>query len=84
MDGAPRAIGMYLRVGQGALVDGAATLAAYRKHGCQSALLAHRFSFARADGATFATTRAADPTSRRNLERAGMQLVASHEVWMNA
>ncbi len=81
-DGAPVAIGMFVREGEAALVDGAATLAEHRGRGCQSALLAHRFREARAEGATVAITRAAaSSASRRNLERAGMRVVQEREVW---
>ena len=51
------AIGLYLCAGEAALVDGAATLPEHRGHGCQSALLAHRFEAARAEGARVAVTR---------------------------
>jgi GNAT superfamily N-acetyltransferase len=73
---------MYLRAGETALVDGAATLPEHRGHGCQSALLAHRFQAARAEGACVAVTRtAAGSASQRNLERAGMRICRRMEVW---
>jgi GNAT superfamily N-acetyltransferase len=79
------AIGMYLRAGQCALVDGAATLLEYRGLGCHSALLAHRFEAARAEGACVAITRTgAGSASQRNLERAGMRVCRKMEVWGTA
>jgi GNAT superfamily N-acetyltransferase len=79
------AIGMYLRAGQAALVDGAATLPEHRGHGCHSALLAHRFEAARAEGSCVAVTRAGTGSaSQRNLERAGMRVCRQMEVWGTA
>jgi GNAT superfamily N-acetyltransferase len=76
------AIGMYLRFGQVALVDGAATLPEHRGHGCQAALLAARFQAARAEGARVAVSRTgAGSASQRNLERAGMRVCRRMEVW---
>ena len=76
------AIGMYLCAGAAALVDGAATLPEHRGHGCQSALLVHRFEAARAEGARVAVTRTgAGSASQRNLERAGMRVCRRMEVW---
>ncbi len=76
------AIGMYVRAGEAALVDGAATLPEYRGHGCQSALLAHRFHAASKEGARVAVTRTgAGSASQRNLERAGMRVCRRMEVW---
>jgi GNAT superfamily N-acetyltransferase len=76
------AIGMYLCAGEAAFVDGAATLPEHRGHGCQSALLAHRFEAARAEGARVAVTRTgAGSASQRNLERAGMRVCRRMEVW---
>jgi GNAT superfamily N-acetyltransferase len=76
------AIGMYLCAGEAALVDGAATLPEHRGHGCQSALLVHRFEAARAEGARVAVTRTgAGSSSQRNLERAGMRVCRRMEVW---
>jgi GNAT superfamily N-acetyltransferase len=76
------AIGIYVRAGEAALVDGAATLPEYRGHGCHSALLAHRFQAAYAEGARVAVTRTgAGSASQRNLERAGMRVCRRMEVW---
>ena len=60
VDGAPRAMGFSLIDGDLAFVDGAATLAAYRRKGCQAALLACRLEDARAAGAAVAVTRTAE------------------------
>lgn len=84
IDGVPCAIGMSLRVGPVALVDGAATLAEHRGRGCQGALLAHRFREARAGAARVAVTRTATAPSQRNLERAGMAVYRRMEVWGGA
>ncbi len=82
LDAVPVAIGMFVRLGAVALVDGAATVAPHRGRGCQGALLAHRFCEARAVGATIAVTRtAAGSASQRNLERAGMRVYQTREVW---
>ena len=76
------AVGMYLRAGGAALVDGAATLPEHRGHGCHSALLARRFEAARAEGARVAVTRTgAGSASQPNLERAGMRVCRRMEVW---
>lgn|GEM_PF-3707474 len=81
-DGVACAIAMYLCVGDVALVDGAATVAEHRGQGCHSALLAHRFAAARAEGAAVAVTRTgAGSASQRNLERAGMEVSRRIEVW---
>ena len=51
----------------------------------QSALLAHRFEAARAEGARVAVTRTgAGSASQRNLERAGMRVCRRMEVWGSA
>jgi ribosomal protein S18 acetylase RimI-like enzyme len=82
LDGAARAVGFSLVDGDVALVDGAATLPAYRRRGCQSALRAHRFADAKARGARVAVTRAAEGSaSQANLERAGMRVARRFEVW---
>jgi GNAT superfamily N-acetyltransferase len=81
LDGVPCAIGVFTRLGATALVDGAATLADRRGRGCQSALLAHRFREARAEGARVAITRTAAAASQRNLERAGMAVYRRTEMW---
>jgi hypothetical protein len=80
--GAACAIGVYLRVGDAALVDGAATLREHRGMGCQSALIVHRLREAGAHGARYAISRAAaGGTSQRNLEHAGMRVCRRLEVW---
>ena len=81
VDGTPSAIGMYVPSGTRAFVDGAATIAEARGRGCHTALLAHRAMAAHAEGARSAMTRAANPSSRRNLERGGMRIAATHEIW---
>jgi len=82
VEGAPVAIGMSVHAGEVALVDGAATLAEHRRRGCQGALLAHRLDDAQAAGATVAITRTgAASASQRNLERAGMRVYQTREVW---
>jgi ribosomal protein S18 acetylase RimI-like enzyme len=80
-----RAVGFSLVDGDVALVDGAATLPAYRRRGCQSTLLAHRLFDAKAAGARVAVTRAAEGSaSQANLERAGMRAARRFEVWGEA
>jgi GNAT superfamily N-acetyltransferase len=81
-DGVACAIGVLVQHGEVGLVDGAATLPEHRRHGCQSAVLAHRFRVARAEGARVAVARAASGSpSQRNLERAGMRVRRRMEVW---
>jgi hypothetical protein len=80
--GVPCAIGVFMRVGPVAFVDGAATLPEHRGHGCQGALLSRRLHEARAAGALAAVTRAgAGSASVRNLERAGMRTSRRMQVW---
>jgi hypothetical protein len=82
IDGAPAAVGLFVRAGAVALVDGAATLAEHRGRGCQGALVARRFREARAAGASIAITRTVPGwASQRNLERAGMRVYETVEVW---
>jgi GNAT superfamily N-acetyltransferase len=80
--GVPCAIGVSVRAGDAAFVDGAATLAEHRGRGCQSALLSHRFHEAKGGGARVAFTRArAGSPSQQNLERAGMAVYRRTQVW---
>ncbi|MFT3772392.1 MAG: GNAT family N-acetyltransferase [Minicystis sp.] len=81
-DGAACGIGIFVRSGVVALVDGAATLPEHRGRGCQGALLAHRLREAWSEGARVAVSRAAAGSpSHRNLERAGMGVHRRMEVW---
>jgi GNAT superfamily N-acetyltransferase len=65
-----------------ALVDGAATLPAYRGSGMQKALLAARFWHARQRGARHAFSRTgAGSVSQRNLANAGMRLLVQSTAW---
>jgi GNAT superfamily N-acetyltransferase len=82
LDQIPCAVGLSLRVGDLCLVDGAATLPAFRGRGAQLALLSQRFRDARDAGCRLALTRTAEASaSQRNLARAGMHVARITEVW---
>lgn len=81
-DGEACGIGIFVRSGVVALVDGAATVPEHRGRGCQGALLAHRLREAWSEGARVAVSRAAAGSpSHKNLERAGMRVHRRMEVW---
>jgi GNAT superfamily N-acetyltransferase len=65
-----------------ALVDGAATLPAYRGRGLQKALLASRLWHAKQHGATHAFSRTgAGSISQANLEKIGMRILVHSTAW---
>jgi GNAT superfamily N-acetyltransferase len=68
--------------GPSALVDGAATLPAYRGSGLQKALLAARLVYAKQHGAQHAFSRTgAGSISQANLEKIGMRLLVQSTAW---
>jgi predicted GNAT family acetyltransferase len=85
IDRVAAAVAVAYRLGEVALVDGAATLAEHRGRGCQTALLAHRLRDAGAMGARAAISRTGEGSaSQRNLERIGFQVHRRMEVWGEA
>lgn len=71
--------------GDVAVFTGSATLAAHRRHGVQTALLARRLADARAAGATLAIITTAPGTqSQANVMRAGFSLVYARAVFVPA
>jgi GNAT superfamily N-acetyltransferase len=81
-DQQPAAAGILHLSQDSALVDGAATLPAYRNHGLQKALLAARLSFAKDHGAVYAFSRTGQGSiSQKNLEAIGMRLLTQSTAW---
>jgi GNAT superfamily N-acetyltransferase len=65
-----------------ALVDGAATLSAYRSRGLQKALLSARLLYAKEQGALYAFSRTSlGSISQANLQTMGMQIVTQSTAW---
>lgn len=61
----------------------AVTLEAFRKRGCQTALLRQRLKDAHAAGCDrVSSLTAADSGSQRNLERAGLRIACDRVLWM--
>ena len=81
VDGRPAAAAsLYLRP-EGAFLGGAATVPGYRRHGCQSALIAHRLADARTTTDLAVVTVAYGSPSQANLERAGFHLTHTRTAW---
>ncbi len=59
----------------------ASTLPAFRERGCQTALIRRRISDAAAAGCAEVSTLTANPASRRNLERCGLELAYTKTAW---
>jgi GNAT superfamily N-acetyltransferase len=82
VDKQPAAAGVLHINHTSALVDGAATLPAYRGQGLQKALLAARLWHAKQHNATDAFSRTgAGSTSHANLEKIGMRVFAQSTAW---
>ena len=65
-----------------AYLANASTVPAFRRRGCQTALIARRLQDARAAGATLVTSQAAFASpSHRNLARAGLRVAYTKAVW---
>jgi GNAT superfamily N-acetyltransferase len=78
----PAAFGAMFSAGPIALVDGAATLPAYRGLGLQKALLTARLLAAQAQGCTYAFSRTGlGSISQRNMEKLGMRSFAQSTAW---
>jgi GNAT superfamily N-acetyltransferase len=82
VDGAPAAAAA-LRLCDGlALLANASSLPAFRRRGCQTALIGRRLADARAAGCELVCALAAFASpSQRNLERAGLRLAYTKAVW---
>jgi len=82
VDGEPAAAAA-LRLGDGiGYLATASTAPRFRGLGCQSALIARRVEAARAAGCALVSSQAlAGTASRRNLERAGLGVAFTKEVW---
>lgn len=84
IDGEPAAAGaLYTDAGTG-LFAGAATLPAFRRRGCQSALIARRLTDAAADTDLVAVTAAAGTASHENLERHGFATAHHRTLWQRS
>jgi GNAT superfamily N-acetyltransferase len=81
VDGAPvAAAALYTGDGTG-LLAGAATLPAFRRHGCQSALIGQRLADAAADSDLVVATAAAGSASQENLARHGFERTHHRTLW---
>jgi GNAT superfamily N-acetyltransferase len=81
LDGAPAgAAALTVREGVGWLAN-AGTIPEYRRRGVQTGLIRRRIRDAAAAGCTLIAARASDPTSGRNLDRAGLREVYRKSVW---
>jgi len=81
VDGVPAAAGaLVLEDGIG-LLAAASTLPAFRNRGCQTSLIRRRLSDAAAAGRREACALTAEPVSRRNLERCGLELAYAKTAW---
>ncbi len=81
LDGVPAAAAaLIIEDGIGCLTA-ASTLSAFRGRGCQTALIRRRISDAAAAGCREVCSLTANPASRRNLERAGLELAYAKTAW---
>ena len=81
VDGAPAgAAALTVREGVGWLAN-AGTIPEYRRRGVQTGLIRRRIRDAAAAGCALIAAGTSDPTSRRNLERAGLREVYRKSVW---
>ena len=82
LDNQPAAAGILHLHQDSALVDGAATLPAYRGRGLQKALLGARLLHAKEQGAQYAFSRTGlGSISQANLQKMGMQLLTQSTAW---
>ena len=80
-DGVPAAAAaLVIEDGIGCLAA-ASTLPAFRRRGCQTALIRRRISDAAAAGCREVCSLTAEPVSRRNLERCGLELAYTKTAW---
>lgn len=84
IDGEPAAAGaLYTDAGTG-LFAGAATFPAFRRRGCQSALITRRLTDAAADSDLVAVTAAAGTASHQNLARHGFATAHHRTLWQRS
>lgn len=81
LDGVPAAAAAVTLDGPRAYLAAASTLPAFRGRGCQTALIRRRLADAAAAGCTEACSLTAEPVSRRNLERCGLELAYTKTAW---
>ena len=82
LEGQPAAAGILHLNHDSALVDGAATLPAYRGRGLQKALLSARLLHAQEQGALHAFSRTSlDSISQANLQKMGMRVLTQSTAW---
>ncbi len=81
LDGVPAAAAALVIEDGIACLAAASTLPAYRRRGCQTALVRRRISDAAAAGCREVCSLTAQPVSRRNLERAGLRLAYTKTAW---
>ena len=81
LDGVPAAAAaLAIEDGIGFLAA-ASTLPEFRRRGCQTALIRRRISDAAAAGCDEVCALTAEPASRRNLERCGLELAYTKTAW---
>jgi GNAT superfamily N-acetyltransferase len=81
LDYVPVAAGALVLEGEIGYLAAASTLPAFRGRGCQTALIRRRISDAAAAGCREVCSLTANPVSRRNLERAGLELAYTKIAW---
>ena len=81
VDGVPAAAAALVAADGIGLLAAASTLPAFRGRGCQSSLIRRRVSDAAAAGCREVCALTADPVSRRNLERCGLELAYTKTAW---
>ncbi len=80
-DGIAAAAAASVIVGELGYLAAASTLPAFRGRGCQTALIQRRIADAAAAGCAEVCTLTANPASRRNLERCGLELSYTKTAW---
>jgi hypothetical protein len=81
LDGVPAAAAALVVEGGVGCLAAASTLSAFRGRGCHAALIRRRSSDAAAAGCREVCSLTANPLSRRNLERAGLELAYTKTAW---
>ncbi len=80
-DGVAAAAAALVIDGELGYLAAASTLPAFRGRGCQTALIRRRISDAAAAGCAEVCSLTANPVSRRNLERCGLDLAYTKTAW---
>jgi GNAT superfamily N-acetyltransferase len=81
LDGVPAAAALLVVEDGIGCLAAASTLSIFRGRGCQTALIRRRISDAAATGCREVCSLTANPASRRNLERAGLELAYTKTAW---